>query len=320
MVNRGASAKMVIRSKKGIFFTVTVIIILSLFLITYTFYIKFADRSVIQERVSTLNNFIFSTEEDLQRQLYIAGFRALFIIQKEVIEQGSYVSDVNATFQELFFAGTLNGAQQPIMAGATFSDIQTAIQQKAAKVNADIDLLNPVLQIKQTSPWYVDISLIVNFNAQDQGGLVRWNKTEIFTAQVPIEEFEDPLYLINTNGLVTNKIKKTPFTTFVTGQSVTNLNNHTINSYYINSTTSPGYLKRLAGDTAPDLNGIESLVYIPKLSNQGVSTLDKTVVDYIYFSSNNPIKCQISGMPSWFKLDQPHLAAYQATGLEYNCQ
>ncbi len=306
-------------NKKGMFFTLIAIAILTLFLITYTFYTKFPNRSATRERITNLNTFIFSTEKDLERQMYIAGFRAMFVMQTEALEQGNYISSPENTFNEIIFNGTFNGVSQPVMLGATFADIQNSIQQKAGKVNANIQLINPTISISQTDPWNVEITLTTNLHAQDQGGLVSWNKTQNIISKISIENFEDPLYLLNTGSLVTNKIIKTPFTSFVSGTNVSNLNNHTSNSYYISSITAPNYLKRLQGLTIADTNGIESLVNIPELSNQGIITQDKSVVDYIYFSENSPISCKITGMPSWFKIDQAHLTQYQANGLEYNC-
>ena len=64
-----------------------------------------------------------------------------------------------------------------------------------------------------------------------------------------------------------------------------------------------------------NVNGIESLVNLQKLSSQGLQVQDKSVIDHIYFSSSNPSKQHILGMPSWFKLDDSHLAAYQASGI-----
>lgn len=316
MVNWNTGKKMgIIKNKKGIFFTLIAIAAISLFLSGYTFYTNYSERSTIKDRVSTLNNFVFSMEENLERQIFISGFRSLFIMQTESVEQGTYIINATASLNELFFNSTYNGIEESIMLGATFSDIQDFIEQKANKVNLDISLSNPSIYLTQTDPWHVDVVLIADFNARDQGGLVSWNKTKTYSAKIPITDFEDPIYLLNTGGIVTNKIEKTPFSEF----TISNLNNHTSGKYYKESTEAPSYLNRLQGSNNPSDFGIESLVYIPQLSNQGISTQDKSVVDYIYFSSNNPVSCKITGMSNWFKLDQAHLADYNVTGLEHDC-
>ena len=98
---------------------------------------------------------------------------------------------------------------------------------------------------------------------------------------------------------------------FANGTDVTNLFKHAENSFYINSTTAPSFLNRLEGKFTPDPNGIESLVYLPNLP----LSKDKSCVDYIYFSSNDPTTGHIQGMPSWFKLDDDHIVSYNLTGL-----
>ena len=66
----------------------------------------------------------------------------------------------------------------------------------------------------------------------------------------------------------------------------------------------------LKGNKEPNENGIESLVYLPDLSTQGIAVKDKSVVDYIYFSNNYPASQTIAGMPAWFKIDNNHLSTY----------
>ncbi len=69
--------------------------------------------------------------------------------------------------------------------------------------------------------------------------------------------------------------------------------------------------------TIPNPAGIESLIYLPKLSGAGLEIKDKSCVDYIYFSINNPASHNIQGMTSlsWFKLDDAHLAIYNAVAI-----
>ena len=78
--------------------------------------------------------------------------------------------------------------------------------------------------------------------------------------------------------------------------------NHTLSSYYRSHTDAPSFLNRLQGNLSASQYGIESLVNLQKLSSQGVPTQQKTVVDYIYFSTQNPAHNGVSGMPSWFRL------------------
>lgn len=307
---------MIIRNKKGMFFTILVISLLSLFLVVYTSYSVISERKTINKRIETMNNFVFSAEKDLSRQLYISGYRAIFLFEKQIVEKGVYVSDINSSFQEIFFNGTIKGETQEIMNGAKFSDIQNSINHSADKINVAVSFSKYNVSISQDNPWSVKISLTTDVFIEDKNNLAFWNKTETAEAYVPVEGFEDPIYTLNTNGKITRKINRTNFIVFVSGTDVSNLTSHIQNFYYINSTLAPSFLDRLQGKL--DVNsqfGIESLVYLPELSTQGITIKSKSCVDYIYFSSSSPDSDNIQGMPSWFMLDDSHLDVYQVRGL-----
>lgn len=304
-------------NKKGIFFTLLAIAILSLFLMSYTFYSSAQKREVIQKRVSTLNNFVFSVEKDLPRQLYISGFRIIFLFEKRIAETGDYIDNVTLRFNETFFNGTFYGASggdiTTLMGDATFLAINEKLQENAASINAIANLANPSLIIIQEDPWSIKVTLTADLSIKDNTNLVSWNRTANITVYVPIENFEDPLYMKGTHGLVANKINKTIYSVPI---PLSNLLSQAENSYYINSTDAPSFLKRLQGDFSADQNGIESLVNIPQLSAlsaQGITVQDKCVIDHIYFSTSNPSTIIPTGMPSWLKIanDGIHTGLYQ---------
>lgn len=309
---------MVLR-KKGIFFTVTILVVIALFLITYSISHKIDNRESTKTRVNSLNNFVFSIEEDLSRQLFISGFRSIFLIQERMLETGSYETNLQSSINELFYNGSLEQNSKTIMNGATFQDIQDNINTKSKKINLNITLYNPTVIISQSTPWEINFSIKTDFTAKDISNQAFWNATKIYSALIPITSFEDPIYFIETSGALTNKITKTPYNSFVNSSNITNFINHATTSYYTNSTQAPSFLDRLQGITSPNENGIESLVNLIELSSQGVSAKDKSIVDYVYFSDNNPVNCQINGAPPWIKIDQSHLVTYELTGLEYNC-
>ncbi len=303
-------------NKKGMFFTILSIAIIGLFVLTYNLYSTSQQnqRQAIKKRISTINNFIFSLEKDLSRKLYIASFRAIFLMEKQIVDTGDYIDNVNATFNELVFNGTIDDEEKILMNQATIPEIQSFIREKAEKINVNFSFSSSELILTQTDPWNIKVILNTNITVRDNAGLAYWNKTEIIVTYVSIDNFEDPIYTVGTNGLIINQINQTPYN--VSEINYANLSSHVENSFYISSTDAPSFLKRLQGDLTPDEKGIESLVYLPELSQQGISIEEKTIVDYIYFSSNNPPYCQIKGMPLWFRLDTAspgHLNIYNST-------
>ena len=308
--------------KRGFFFIMLVITILSLFLVSYTIYSIAKNRESISDRIQTMNDFVFLVEDDLPRQLYVSGFRIIFLFEKRMTKEGYYINDLTDTFREAFFNGTIYGnasaEEQQLMTGVKFSDIQDFLNKTGNKINVNVNLNSPQIYLVQEDPWRIKVTLTADLLIRDRGNLALWNRTTITSTYIPVEEFEDPIYIVETGGIVPNKIKKTIYTGFVEGTDVTNLTLHLQNSYYINSTLAPSFLNRLEGKIFPSPFGIESLVYLPNLTAQGIPVeSDKSCVDYIYFLDNHPQLYTVQNMPPWFRLDNEsgrHFG-YQVEGL-----
>lgn len=297
-------------NKKGMFFTFTVIALLSLLMASYGAYSYVSDRTSITNRIDTMNDFVFSVEKDLPRKMYISGFRIIFLFEREISETGNYITNFNSTFEEAFFNGTIYGESQELLEKVLFDDIENSFNERGQKINVDVSLLNPEIFVTQDNPWEIKITLKTNLIIKDKSQLASWNRTAIIDTYIPISNFEDPLYLINTNGIISKKINKTLYTDFIISGDSSNLQDHLANNYYINSSLAPSFIDRLTGINTPNVNGIESLVNLNDLSSQGITVKDKSIVDYIYFSESNPPISTIIGMPSWFKLDTEHVTIY----------
>jgi hypothetical protein len=299
-------------NKKGVVFTLIAIALLSLFMASYSVYSFVVDRTGVDSRVETMNRHVFSLEEDFSRKLYISSFRIIFIYEKRIAETGSYISDVDSTFEEALFNGTILGvadeSEQSLLSGVLFEDIVEELDSEAEKINLDFNFTNPSVSIGQADPWNVLVNITGQFQIEDRGGLASWNRTASILAYIPIESFEDPIYVVNTNGLVPRRFNQSIY--LFSSSDLSNLTSHLEGKYYVASNLAPSFIDRLEGDFSADPNGIESLVYLPDLAAQGIALKDKSVVDYIYFSSSNPSANQIVGMPSWFKLESNHYATY----------
>lgn len=303
------------KNKRGIFFTSMAIIIISLFLVSLALYSQLSEKNTIEKRIQTMNSFVFSLENDISRQNYISGYRAILSIESYITSKGEFIADSEASMREALLSGTVQSEPINLMEGFQIKDWNSRITDLGEKINVEANYTLQDLTISQDDPWHILIQAKINLQVRDKNNLASWNKTETINSKIDITGFEDPIYLINTNGKVTNKITKTPYTIFVQGNDVSNLTNHSANSYYIESATAPSFLQRLEGKTTSDTQGIESLVNLRELSQQGMIIEQKSVVDYIYFSSNNPTSYKISGMPAWFWLDTPHLSTYQVSNL-----
>jgi hypothetical protein len=304
-------------NKKGQFFTLIAVMILILFIASYEVYSIHDDRSSVKKRISTMDSFLSSFEQDLAREMYIFGFRAVFVCQDYTAKTGEYISDTNEFFKEAFFNGTLNGNYSNVLMGATLPDILTSSNTKASLINVNIEMNNSQISVYQEDPWNLAVVFSFNLTMKDESGLASWEKQEKIKAIVPIEGFEDPIYIVNTGGKLAYRINRTIYEgSFVSGSDVTNLTKQIKRRYYSANPDAPSFLKRMQGDLSADPEGIESLVDIDALSQQGITIQEKNVADHIYFSLDNPSSSHVTGMPSWFTLDDPHLTKYGAMALK----
>ena len=300
-------------NKKGIFFTfaaITLSVVLILSFNVYKTYEMEEKAEVIGTRVTTINNFIKDIEQDLEKGLFIASFRSFMSMGQYIASNGTFIANVEDSFNELVLQGTLNSQELSLMKESTFTDWADKIEVQADKIGIIVNFTILDVSINQTDPWSVVIDSNINIDVMDKKNTSSWNRNKSIITKVSIENFEDPLYVINSQGRVINGIIQSPFTYFVAGEDISNLLEHINNSYYIQSNTSPNYLMRLQGIISNSSTGIESLVNIKKFQDQGITAQDRSAVDYIYFGTQSTTNYRINGTPVWFKLDSGHLETY----------
>ena len=74
-------------NKKSMFFTITAIALISLIVFSLTIYTsyKLRDKVMVTEtRIYSMNSFIDDVEKDIERGLYISGFRALMSMEQYI--------------------------------------------------------------------------------------------------------------------------------------------------------------------------------------------------------------------------------------------
>ena len=90
------------------FFTILTIAMLSLFFIAYFSYSAIEDRSAIDDRIKTMNNFVFSLEEDMSRQVYISTYRAVLSAENYITTNGSFIPNSQTAIEEALINGTIS--------------------------------------------------------------------------------------------------------------------------------------------------------------------------------------------------------------------
>lgn len=298
-----------LKQKKGQLFTILTIMIIALMFISFEIYSTIRERDSIKTRVSSMDSFLDSIEANLQRQMYISGFRIIFLGEDYISTTGNYVNDMNTFFNEAFFNGTVSGVASNIMIGATYDDLVNSVNERAAKINVVVNMTNSNITISQDSPWYVKFEMLSNFVMEDRSGLARWAKVQNITAFIPVVGFEDPIYFVGSGTKYSKIISQTPYEgDYVSGGDYSNINEHICEGYYAANPDAPSFLDRLEGDvTTSSANGIESFVN----TDFPDRIASRNSIDHLYFSGDSSGSDGISGLPSWVKLDAAHRTKYQ---------
>lgn len=308
--------------KKGMIFTVIAVLLVgvlvaSSFLVTKAGYNK--KSFVAMSRVSSMNDFILSVEDDISRTLMISGYRSFISMNRYVSTlNGSFVNNFDVIFNEIMINGTINGESQDLMDNATLNDWVDRINNEAGRININIVFEPRNVRVYQVSPWQTEIELNATLNITDINGLASWYYTKTFKKTVDITSFEDPLYIVK--GMPNLIIRETNIS-FVnrTNNDTSLLYLHLNNSYYVASNYSPSYLMRFKGNLSSSPFGIESFVDCSDSNNVDKG---KSVLDYDYFNDdydNSNDRCNITGMPSCFRIDKDRLNDYNLTGLGVDC-
>ena len=94
-----------------------------------------------------MDDFLKSVEDNFQKQVYIAGYRILFLAENYIIDEGSYLGEdsyytdsdpVFQFFNESFINGEVAGEEQALL--FNYETLSERIQNKADKVNLEITL------------------------------------------------------------------------------------------------------------------------------------------------------------------------------------
>jgi hypothetical protein len=309
--------------KKGVFYTLLAIS----FLLIMLFFVRMQTESRVSDkidltrtRIETIDQYIDGVEEDMQRALYIGGFRSILVFNQYLARSnGTYIPDVQQAFSESVFYGTINGTTDSLISGSSFYDWVTNVREKGNNLNIQLNITDPELSVYQTDPWNVKFDLNVTIIVDDVKGLASWNRRSNIVSTVNINGFEDPLYIVNTYGRYTNVINTTLYDGNYTYEvspgvwNVDNLRSHVTNMYYTDNVDAPSFLMRFEGKLTDSPYGIESMINLEKFSTQGIPVYTYSVVDHEYWSSTSGRS--VSGMQSWFRIDNEHEAKYQVSSI-----
>lgn len=210
--------KLEISRRKGIIYSLLTVLLLApsiILLIMYFNSARIEGQNLSNKiRADDLNSFQKSLLEDLSRSLKISTQRALLHANEVIATTGKPFSNSSQSISEMVFNGTLDGVGVPSLNGSGGSTCNTVLcwkdnYTKIAKqtgFNFSVEIVS--VSITPYDSWNLNSSAEIKIFLKDTETNSSINHTVMQSSKVPITGFEDPLYLLKTNGKVSRLIKK----------------------------------------------------------------------------------------------------------------
>jgi len=302
---------------RGIFYsTMALLLLLPVvsYVVFYSDIIKIQNEEIVQTIVGNkLVSFSRSLDIDLKKALDIYSRRAVGNAVSYIDFNGSPIDNSNLRLKELILNNSIYG--KAAFLNSSIYEWRDKMVARGKQLGFSVDINFTSVEFVPYDSFNIMLHSVVaaNITVQDTHFYRIYNESTV----VSVQDYTDPLYTINTNGLVKNVIKKSPFAV----TNVTYLDNMTLKRLYISSENGASFFDRLEGrllasDTYKALSpltiGLESTVYQPDLLSFGITPkTTQTYVDYLYFNNS-----AITGYPvndssiSWLKIDPPHASLY----------
>ncbi|MCX6707377.1 MAG: hypothetical protein NT001_04535 [Candidatus Woesearchaeota archaeon] len=337
--------KRILPGKKAIFFTLSAILIVSLFMLYYstTGSLSIKDESEMQEsRVATVNSFAQNFEEVyLPRALYATTHRSLYSITKYIIDNsGTTPVYINLTmnFPQVMVRGTLcDVSKTPLCDGdnETLSGMKSAssdntitfwlaeltrVSKEEMNIHSNFNITK--LTINQTKPWAVNVTAYIEYNISSPDVVDIIRKNVAVSTEISIEGFIDPLIAAETNGRISRKINRSVIDLDSEHGAQVIKKIFAGKTYIFQNKTAPSFLMRFEKNlNASDCCGIESLITEDILQVQGVQMPSieagyKSYTDFQFWMKNPPTLCYRGDKDAFGKLVLiPDSTLYNITGI-----
>jgi hypothetical protein len=151
-----------------------------------------------------------SVENDFGKAMVTSGKRALIAGDDYVVMSGKAMSDAIAGIKELMENGTIEGNESLLMVNNTLGNWTDKILN--VPVNFHINISFADLEISNYDSFNIYSSSSLNISVADELGIARVDKEDMdYETLIPVEGAEDPIFTLETNGVLTRSVKISPY-------------------------------------------------------------------------------------------------------------
>jgi hypothetical protein len=309
------------RAKKGIFFTIIAVLIMSTLLVAFTP----RNASTIKDALPVTQTRVLLADDlvNVIKTAYIpmavttSGYNALNALSLYVKARGELFADfdeLNRNFAEVMLNGTI--ACEPPLGAGEHLDIEECLGLPADAVlmrernltgrladieNATLDVGLPVsflttygdyeiilFQDNASGPFRVGVNLTLNFSLN--AGVAWWNSTVNISTLFRFDGIEDPLYSVRSSELLGTQYVNRFNQSNLTVRNITMLFREAEHRRYRYAKEGASFLTRFTMEDVPsECCGIESIINPLIMDDADIGTIERPYVDWCMFGNRCPL-------------------------------
>lgn len=311
--------------QRGFFYSLSVLVLVAPVLALMLFYADLstsARSATVSEVVSAESlRVIQGIEADFERALLSSSRSAAVSAVGKVVNDGQPLSDARVAIRNLVVNGSFGPGEPvyPSMGQNFLSRWTSNMRQLSSAYGLDVTLEVTQVNVSSKTPSSLVFSANLSLFVQPQKEPAAFNFTKSYFQQVAvsIEGFEDPLFSLNTNGVLSRVFS---FNATNVG-NISALEAFVSEKKYAPNPDSPDFFYRLEGKLLPSPNGVETIINPNELSAQDLPIHAQSHADHFYFNSTMPNQGRrvLSSTHPWLQLDCPHAAYFGVTDQTEGC-
>ena len=203
------------RKSKGIAFGLLLVVLslslISLAILQKEVYRKSIQKFYIENMINDMNNLLESVTMDLDKAIDITTKRAIAVADSQVITTGNPLTNADQNIEELILLGSINGVEQSLMENATLTNWISRMNSLGKEKGYEIKINISRFEIKPYDSFNLLAESEVWINITNEEIETSISRRYNISKAISIENFEDPIYALNTNSRASKIVKKTKF-------------------------------------------------------------------------------------------------------------
>jgi hypothetical protein len=201
--------------RKGLVYSVIAIMLFSLIVVltlSQSILLNTAERSTTNKLAGDfMMSFAATVDRDYDKALDVSSRRAI-VSAVNYVMNGSTISSAEEVLEELITNGTLNGTAQPLLEENSISYWLAKMQARGSAAGLKVSMGVTNFSVGEYDNFNLWLNTTISLNIS--GPSATLSKVLRKSTTVGIENFTDPFYAFQTQGLVPRTISRSPYSNY----------------------------------------------------------------------------------------------------------